>query len=409
MSILIVDDDHGVRIFLEQVLKDAGFNTLRAVGSAHDAYEQLGLNDPTVIATGIELILMDINMPGIDGIEACRQIKAKPRLRDIPVIMVTSLTDTATLQAAYAAGAADFMSPSTQVPEMLARINTALESKRDMDQRKIAYINEVEAKNRELENTFIQLEVKNQELEEALLAKTQILSTATHELRTPLTSIIGYVERVYSSQNKVGPLNERQEKYLGTALRNARRLKALVDDILDISRIEGWKLEISPVELDLHGEIEDVVNSLRNQITASGIHLSTNLTGAPTRIWGDRLRFSQVMGNLISNACKYSPEGAAVAVTAKSDGRQVQIDVSDTGFGISKENQAHLFTKFFRADNTNTREAYGTGLGLFITKNLIEAHGGTIWVNSEEGQGSTFSFTWPANALVQTDRMPEAG
>ena len=205
MSVLIVDDSQDSRQLIATILKDVGYTKLLTAESAYDAFDQLGMNDPGVVVTGVDLILMDIDMPVIDGLEACRQIKAKPRLRDIPVIRVTGFTDVATLEAAFAAGAADYVPKTTTRNEMLVRVSTALETKREMDQRKLSYINELEAKNRELERAFsalgdknqqleeafTELGVKNSQLEEASLAKTQILSTATHELRTPLTSIVG--------------------------------------------------------------------------------------------------------------------------------------------------------------------------------------------------------------------------
>ena len=126
--------------------------------------------------------------------------------------------------------------------------------------------------------------------------------------------------------------------------------------------------------------------------------MALNIPSSNYQVMADRVRFSQVMINLISNACKYSPVEATVTITAKESARRIQIDVSDTGIGISTANQLQLFTKFFRADNSSTREVSGTGLGLCITKHLIEAHGGTIWVESEEGKGSTFSFTLPAGS-----------
>jgi signal transduction histidine kinase len=280
---------------------------------------------------------------------------------------------------------------------MLARVRSALEMKREMDRRKLAYVANLEEKNRELELAFAELEQKNRELEAASLAKTQILSTATHELKTPLTSIVGYLDRILLRQDRVGRLNEKQQRYLETVQRNAHRLKALVDDLLDVSRIEAGSLELTLLDLDVRHEIIDAVQLMQNQVGEKQIRLKLNIPSNLGRIKADQLRFCQVISNLLSNACKYSPVGATVTVTAQEANGLIRIKVSDTGIGISEEDQARLFNKFFRADNTSTREASGTGLGLYITKYLIEAHGGDIWAESQLGKGTTFQFTWPCS------------
>jgi two-component system sensor histidine kinase/response regulator len=418
MGILVVDDQPSIRLMLETILKDAGYTNVLTAGSSGEAFNLLGMDESSSPVAGVDLVLMDISMPEIDGIEACRRVKAVPQLmdismpeidgieacrrvkavpqlRDLPIIMVTGLVDTNDLQTAFAAGAVDYITKPPNIGEMLARVHSALEAKHEMDRRKSAYVTNLEEKNRELELAFAELEQKNRELEAASLAKTQILSTATHELKTPLTSIVGYVDRILLRQDRVGPLNEKQQRYLETVQKNARRLKALVDDLLDVSRIEAGSLELTLLELDVRHEIIDAIQLMQNQIGEKRIRLELNIPSDLGRINADQLRFCQVISNLISNACKYSPSGATVTVTAQEASGLIQIDVSDTGIGISEEDQARLFSKFFRADNTSTREASGTALGLYITKHLIEAHGGDIWAESQLGKGTTFHFTWP--------------
>ena len=196
MSILVVDDQPGIRLMLETILSDAGYTDMTSVESAQQAFEQLHMDDPSFEATEIDLILMDISMPEIDGVEACRRIKSSSRLKDIPIIMVTGLADSNDLKSAFAAGAIDYITKPPNMVEMLARVQSALVLKREMDRRKSFYVTNLEEKNQELELAFSELERKNQELEEASLAKTKILTTATHELKTPLTSIVGYVDRM---------------------------------------------------------------------------------------------------------------------------------------------------------------------------------------------------------------------
>ena len=187
-------------------------------------------------------------------------------------------------------------------------------------------------------------------------------------------------------------------------------MKSLVDDLLDISRIESGELELNPVELQLGSEIEEIVTGMQTQIDEKKIDLVLDIPQGLCPVMADRLRLTQVMTNLVSNACKYSPQGARVTIQAREEDEGVRIDVSDTGIGISPEDQEQLFTKFFRADNSPTREVSGSGLGLYITKHLIEAHGGRIWASSRIGEGTTFSFTWPkAGQAAAVPAAPEAG
>jgi signal transduction histidine kinase len=409
MSILVVDDLPDFRQLMQAVLEDAGYSDVITAGSTQEAFTILGLDDPSLPTTGVDLILLDINMPGIDGVEACQRIKSVSKLRDIPVIMVTGVAAEEKLEQAFSAGATDYILKPTNPAEMIARIGSALEMKQEMERRKSGYVSDLEEKNRELELAFMELEKKNEELEEASRAKTHILSTATHELKTPLTSIIGYIDIILMRQNKVGPLNEKQQRYLQTAQRNSYRLKSLVDDLLDISRIESGGLELTPAELELWPEIEEIVTGMQTQINDKDIDLVLDIPQEICPVLADKLRLGQVISNLLSNACKYSPQGARVTIRAREEDAGIRIDVSDTGIGISPEDQERLFTKFFRADNSSTREVSGSGLGLYITKHLIEAHGGRIWASSQIGQGTTFSIIWPKTgqeATIQAAQRP---
>lgn len=373
MTILIVDDFANSRLVLQALLKSAGYTELLTVASAQDAFEQLGVDGTSPRQVEIDLILMDITMPEMDGIEACRRIKAVPHLRDLPIIMVTGLGEERFLDDAFAAGATDYMTKSVGKTELEARVRSALTLKQEMDARKLAYI----------------------ELEKESMAKSQILSTVTHELKTPLTSIVGYTDRMLLRREAVGPLNDRQERYLASVQGEAYRLKTLIDDLLDISRMEANSLELKCEELAVQPEIDHAIHSVKDQFAEKQIHAKCKIPPGLGPIKADQLRLSQVIINLLTNAYKYSSQGAKVTVTAEELDGAVQIGVSDTGMGISKADQVQLFTKFFRADNTLTRRESGSGLGLFITRLLVEAQGGEIWVESEEGKGSTFSFTVP--------------
>ncbi len=394
MSILLVDDQPGVRLMLETMLRDAGYNDVVSVESAQQAFDHLHMFDGAAPILDVDLILMDISMPEIDGVNACRRIKSTAPFKDIQVIMVTGLSDSHELVAAFAAGAVDYICKPPNMVEMLARVRSALDLKREMDRRRASHVSDLQEKNRELELAFSELEQKNLELEAASLAKTQVLTNATHELKTPLTSIVGFVDRLLLRQDTVGELNEKQTRYLTTVQNNSRRLKSLVDDLLDIARIEAGSLELNLLDLNVQQEIEETIQNMQSQVSEKRINLKFNIPPDLGLVKGDRLRFSQVMTNLLSNACKYSSAEATVTISASDNQKEVQINIADTGIGISEADQARLFNKFFRADNTSTQEESGTGLGLYITKLLVEAHHGRIWTDSVINEGTTFHFTW---------------
>ena len=184
-------------------------------------------------------------------------------------------------------------------------------------------------------------------------------------------------------------------RYLETVKEDSLRVTALIDDLLDISRIESGNLELELMHLDVGQEVEEVVSSMQAPIEQKQLNVVLNVPRGLHGVRADRLRFCQVISKLLSNACNYSPVGGTATIAAQERAGLIQIDVSNMGAGISKLDQSRLFTKFFRVDNSCTRHIYGTGLGLFIARHIVEAHGGTIWVESEEGKGSTFSFTLP--------------
>ena len=186
-------------------------------------------------------------------------------------------------------------------------------------------------------------------------------------------------------------LKEKQAKYLATVQKNAHQSKALVDDLLGIAWIEAGGLELSLLDLDVLTGIDDAVQSIQSQASDKDIDLIMAVSPNVGMVKADRLRFAQVMTNLLSNACKHSPGGSKVIISALKQKQHVQIDVSDNGMGISEADRASLFAKFFRADDTSTREQSGTGLGLYITKHLIEAHNGAIWTESAIGEGTIFT------------------
>lgn len=233
-----------------------------------------------------------------------------------------------------------------------------------------------------------------QQAQTANQAKTEFMSVASHELKIPMTSIKGYAKLLTLGAG--GDLNARQREFLEIISANVDRMDRLVADLLDVSRIEAGRLRLEMGRVDLNEVIETVIQSVRAQIEAKRLTLTLDIPTTLPPVWGDHGRVVQILTNLISNAYKYTPDGGQIhiAVNGKSS-RCLNISVSDTGVGISPEDQQKLFTKFFRADDPRVRDVPGTGLGLSITRSLVEIHGGEIWLQSEPDRGTTFTFTLP--------------
>jgi len=222
--------------------------------------------------------------------------------------------------------------------------------------------------------------------------KSDFISIASHELRTPLTSIRGYLDLLEMGSS--ASLTEQQRRFLQVARENTKRLHQLVNDLLDVSRIESGRIELDVQVISLSEVLVNSANLLRNQFAQRGLTLDLDVPPDLPKVFADPKRIAQVITNLLSNAYKYTPEGGAT-VRARCIGNAIQVDVTDTGIGVSAEDQAKLFTQFFRAEDDYVREQSGTGLGLNITRSLVEMHGGHIWAKSKPGAGSTFSFTLP--------------
>ncbi|WP_376792104.1 GAF domain-containing protein [Thermoflexus sp.] len=228
---------------------------------------------------------------------------------------------------------------------------------------------------------------------EADRAKTEFISTVSHELRTPMTSIKGYVDLLLIGS--AGPLSEMQRRFLQIVKANADRLKLLVDDLLDLSRIESGRLQLDLRPMPLEAAMEAVVTSLKARIDEKNQRLELDLPEFLPPVQADKDRLIQILMNLVSNAHKYTPEGGSIHVRARAEGGEVHVEVRDTGIGIPAEALPHIFERFYRVDDPRVQETPGTGLGLSIVKALVELHGGRIWVESEVGKGSTFHFTIP--------------
>ncbi len=253
----------------------------------------------------------------------------------------------------------------------------------------------------ELDRVNRELAVRNQEVERANRLKSEFLASMSHELRTPLNAIIGFSDLL--ARGKGGLLSEKHQQFVGHVQEAARHLLQLINDILDLSKIEAGRVELEPQEFPVSAAVDEVLSVITPLAVNKSIRISTN--GPPEQvIYAERIRFKQILFNLLSNAVKFTPEMGSVAIECSTTSDGVLISVSDTGIGIPVEHQSAVFDEFHQAGPTTRGVKEGTGLGLAITKRLIELHGGRIWLSSEPGKGSCFRFTIP-NQTEQTARQ----
>ena len=239
-----------------------------------------------------------------------------------------------------------------------------------------------------------------QQLEAASRHKSDFLANMSHELRTPLNAIIGFSEVLL--ERMFGELNPKQEEYLQDIMTSGRHLLSLINDILDLSKVEAGRMELDLGQFDLPAALDNCRTLVRERAGRHGIALDLAVDERVGQIVADERKVRQVLLNLLSNAVKFTPEGGRVAIGAVRADGGVEIAVSDTGIGIAPEDQETIFEEFRQAGSDYVRKREGTGLGLALAKRFVELHGGRIWVKSEVGRGSTFTFTiperpWPAS------------
>jgi signal transduction histidine kinase len=242
---------------------------------------------------------------------------------------------------------------------------------------------------------FKELEAANRELGAASRHKSEFLANMSHELRTPLNAVIGFSEVLI--QRMFGELNDKQDEYLKDIYASGQHLLSLINDILDLSKIEAGRMELAPAPFHLPSALENAVTLVKERAARHGITLELDLDPRLGELVGDERKVKQVLLNLLSNAVKFTPEGGRISLKAGRPDGLVEIAVSDTGVGIAPEDQAAIFEEFRQVGSDETRKQEGTGLGLTLAKKFVELHGGRIWVTSEVGRGSTFTFTLPVS------------
>jgi signal transduction histidine kinase len=245
----------------------------------------------------------------------------------------------------------------------------------------------------ETQRLFAQTQEARAAAETANQHKSRFLANMSHELRTPLNAIIGFSEVLLCGM--AGPLSDRQMEFAGDVRDSAKHLLSLINDILDLSKVEAGRMELEVARFDIRHAIESAMTLVRGRAEAHGIQLEKQIAGDVNACDGDERRFKQVVLNLLTNALKFTPGGGRVILAAWRTNDAYVLSVKDTGVGIAEEDQEKVFEEFRQVGHDNAGKAEGTGLGLTLTRKLVELQGGSIRVESAVGQGSTFTFTLP--------------
>ncbi len=364
--VLVVDDIPKNLQVVGTMLRNEGYEVMGATSGA-DALESVRVQVP-------DLILLDLMMPEMDGLEVCRRFKTDPAVRSIPIIFLTASNEMEHLVKGFEAGAVDYITKPFNAPELLARVRTHLE----------------------LRHARERLREMNDE-------KNEFMGIAAHDLRNPLSAIKGFSEiivedaqalRRKEAQDLDGVLKE-MEEFGERIVATTGRMMEMLQNLLDANRIERGEMQLNVAPTDLGAALHSVIQTQRSHATAKQqrIHLESETT--PVVVLVDPSVTVQVLENLVSNAVKYSPPGKDIFVRLKKLAQGARVEVQDQGPGLSAEDQKKLFGKFARLSAKPTGGEHSTGLGLSIVKKLVEAMNGRVWCESELGQGAAFIVEFP--------------
>jgi two-component system, sensor histidine kinase and response regulator len=332
-----------------------------------------------------DLILLDIQMPEMDGIEACRSLKEQPQFRDVPVIFLTAKAESYDIVAGFKQGAVDYITKPFNIMELLARVQIHLELKRSRDV--------LAEKNRYLEVMSTGLTRLNHE-------KNEFMGIAAHDLKNPLTTIKGLAD--FLRQNgEVSP--ESVKVILENIIKSSERMFAIIRNLLDVNAIESGTFTFDPLPVDMEPVVRDIADQYGYQASKKSISIQVETDGQSYAMYGNADSITQVLDNLLSNAVKYSPLGKPVVLHITRTETHVCCAVSDEGEGLTESDKVRLFGKFTQLSARPTANEHSTGLGLFIAKKLVQAMNGEIWCESTPGNGATFFIQFPAVSLANID------
>jgi signal transduction histidine kinase len=379
-TILIVDDDPVVRTLMRASLEDDGF----AVTEAADGHAACRL----CVESPPDLIVVDVVMPGMDGYALCREVRRRPESAYIPILMATGLDDVPSITRAYDAGATDFIAKPIQWIILRHRIRYMLRASRAVN---------------DLRQNQEQLVVSMRAAEAASQAKTEFLANMSHELRTPLNAIIGFSEVMHDGT--FGVLPERYTEYARIIRDSGAHLLAIINDVLDLAKAESDRLALVEEAIEIGHVVALSTDMIREMARKSQVDYAVAIDDGLPALQADAAKLRQILINLLSNAVKFTPPGGRVTLTvALERAGGLMFRIEDTGIGIADEQIEMVFTPFGQVGHVNSqlaRKYGGIGLGLPLTKRLVEMHGGTMEIASKLGEGTKVTARFPPERLLR--------
>ncbi|MEO6869424.1 MAG: hybrid sensor histidine kinase/response regulator [Ginsengibacter sp.] len=365
--ILIVDDLPENIIALKSVLEKNDFQ----VDTASSGEEAL----KKILKNSYVLIILDVQMPGMDGFEVAEAITGYSKAKDTAIIFLSAANiEKNFITKGYSSGGLDYITKPVDTQILLLKVKTfyrIYDQARRLNEMQESLLKEIDYR-RDAENK-----------------KDEFISVASHELKTPLTSIKGYLQVLERSMKKNEP--EKSYYHLKKAQNQVEKLNELVSELLDISKIESGELPLNKIAFSPEKLLNNAVENLQQVYPGCRICTEGKI---PREILADEMRIEQVLANFLTNAIKYSPSNSPIIIRTKFDDHYFSVSVIDKGMGMDESSHKKLFTKFYRSEEVSNKIP-GLGIGLFISKKIIERHGGKIGVNTEHGKGSEFFFQLP--------------
>jgi signal transduction histidine kinase len=396
VRVLLVEDNPGDARLLQFTLAEAGRDDFEL-----EHVDRLSAGLERLASGGIELVLLDLSLPDSHGLDTFSAIQAQAP--QVPVVVLSGLDDREVAVTAVRMGAQDYLVKGKVDADLLVRAIRYAGERHAAKQEIRRRTEQLEEARRELEERAEALQEANERLQELDRLKSSFLASMTHELRTPLNSIIGFSEVLIDGV--VGPVSPDQSECLENILTSGEHLMALINDILDLSKIEAGRLTLEPTPFKVHDLLGNVESTIRPLLDKKSqvLRVEEEEEALPL-LKADVFRIKQVLLNLLSNACKFTPKEGVITLSCRlADPKAMLFSVADTGIGIKTEDQDIIFEEFRQAHKERPDEgATGTGLGLTISRRLAGMHGGSLWVESEYGEGATFHCLLPVSGPPQT-------